>query len=368
LEAPHPSPLVRDHGPDDLQLTKTRGKKMPNNRDGHKDWHPWSFDYSVSDSEGLSILNGRFHGLGIFGKLSLPVIRVKYLKDGGVGGASRQTEGSVLGGILGGIFGGPAGVAPGAGIGHAIAGSGTGPFADQITWNKGKLSTDHGLQRISNRNNEYVGLLEYMAGRTRWLEISIYARIGAYHLAQQWHLSETGQIEPRLWSKGLTINMDHTHHAYWRLDFDIDGSNHNRVYLHDDRGWSSYLRETNDVKHPDLHSSWFVRNERTGRGAWIMPHVIDRDHPEGDGHPDGFSGIDMGVRLFHANEETHPWPFGTNGLGFLNNEAVADADVVFWYVAHMFHRAAEGGDHWHNCGPTIQVHTDASGLPSRVGT
>lgn len=309
---------------------------VPNTRDGHINWDPWTFDYSVSDSEGLSLLNGRFRGLGVFGKFSLPVMRVKYRHDGGWHDWKR------------------------------VFGLGAGPYADQIRWN---LGGSHGLQRIANRNNEYVGLLSYMVGQTRWLEISVYARIGAYHIAQQWHLSETGTILPRVWSKGLTINMDHTHHPYWRLDFDIDGTDHNRVYIHDERGWFQYLREANDIKHPDRHTAWFVRNERTGRGAWILPHALDHEHPQGDGNPDGFSGIDMGVRLYHPNEERNPWPFGVNGLGFLNNEAVADADIVFWYIAHMFHRAAEGGDHWHSCGPTIQVHTQPSdGLPDRVGT
>lgn len=340
---------------------------MPNDRTGHIPWGPWTFDYSVSDSEGLSLLNGSYKGRSVIGKFSLPVIRVKYLVDGGPAGVSRGTEGSVvggvLGGILGGIFGGPAGAAAGAALGAAaggaVAGSGAGPFADQIHWH---LGGDHGLQKISNRNNEYVGVTEYTRERTKWLEISVYSRIGAYHIAQQWHLSETGTIQPRIWSKGLHINMDHTHHPYWRLDFDIDGPDHNRVYLTDDtKRWWYYPKEANDVKvrvsftslfPPRLDIStgriWYVHNEKTGRGAWITPG------PD-DGHPDGFSGIDMAVRLFHTSEETNPWQFGTNGLGFLNNEDVGDSDVVLWYVAHMFHRASEGGDHWHSCGPTIQL-------------
>src|SRR5690349_5770336 len=115
---------------------------MPNTRTGHRNWTNWSFDYSVSDSEGLSLLNCDFKGRRMIGKFSLPVIRVKYLHDGG------SHDG------------------------------GAGPYADQIRW---KLGGSHGLQRITNRNDEYVGLNSYWNGNVHWLEISVYARIGAYH-------------------------------------------------------------------------------------------------------------------------------------------------------------------------------------------
>lgn len=288
---------------------------MPNTRTGHINWANWSFDYSVSDSEGLSLLNGAWKGGRIIGKFSMPVIRVKYRRDGGWHDWRR------------------------------VLGLGAGPYADQIRW---VLGGSHGLQKISNRNNEYVGVTSYSSAGVRWLEISVYARIGAYHIAQQWHLSETGVILPRVWSKGLTINMDHIHHPYWRLDFDIDGTASNTVYFQENRGWFFYPREANDVKDSPRHKRWFVRNDITRKGAWIVPGP-------NDGQADGFSGIDMGVRLFHPSEEANPWPFGTGGLGFLNGEGVAQADIVFWYVAHLHHHASEGGDAWHWAGPTIAI-------------
>jgi hypothetical protein len=135
-----------------------------------------------------------------------------------------------------------------------------------------------------------------------------------------------------------------------RLDFDIDEAVNNRVYLRDNNSWRFYPKEANDLKNPATNRVWFVRNERTGHGAWIMPT------PD-DGQADRFSGIDIGVRLYHAgSEEDHPWQFGTNGLGFLNGEYVRNSDIVFWYISHMFHRAREGGDHWHSTGPNIQIH------------
>ena len=51
-------------------------------RNGHLQWEKWCFDYLVSHTEGLALLNGYHDGRKVFKKLSLPVIRVKYVKDG----------------------------------------------------------------------------------------------------------------------------------------------------------------------------------------------------------------------------------------------------------------------------------------------
>ncbi len=343
---------------------------MPDSQSGHVNWGNghWDFDYSVSDSEGLSLLNGSFRGFRIIGKFSMPVIRVKYQTDGGWHDWRRPF------------------------------GWGAGPYADQLRW---KLGGTHGLQRISNRGNEYVAIYEFLVNGVRWLEMAIYARIGAYHIYQTWYLSEEGALQPHVWSKGLTINMDHDHHPYWRLDFDIDGPDHNRVWRFDaDRGWRFYPREANDAKETTItlpnpphqcdkirervadlrdqiqgatgsllhglagkltqalnelarcegrvatQTNWYVRNERTFNGAWVVPGE--------DGAPDGFSGIDMAVRLYRPDQDVG-WPFGVNGIGFSKGEPVDDNDIVFWYVAHMHHHAAEGGDAWHGAGPTIWV-------------
>lgn len=326
---------------------------MPNTKTGHIHWGSWDFDYDVSGFEGLTLLNGTYRGRTAIGKFSMPAMRVKYLVDGGPLDWRRAL------------------------------GKGAGPYADRIRW---KLDGDYGLQRIRNRNDEYVGFSTYILEGTQWISLSVYARIGAYHISQQWHLSEDGWILPRVWSKGLTINMDHWHHPYWRLDFDIDGPDSNSVYVHNSGSWTEYRREVNDTKDPDPRSDtyWYIRNGKTGQGAWVIP---GRD----DGHADEFSRLDVGVRRFVDREETAPWAyapglqpgiswfggipglgvpipvirhnwdwqFDTGELGFLNDEDVSNTDVVLWYVAHMYHHAHEGDDHWGGAGPYIKLDFDA---------
>jgi hypothetical protein len=180
---------------------------MPDTKTGHIHWGSWDFDYDVSGFEGLSLLNGTYRGRTAIGKFSMPSIRVRYLVDGGPLDWRRPL------------------------------GKGAGPYADRLRW---KLGGKYGLQRISSRGNEYVGLHTYVFAGAQWLEICIYGRIGAYHIARQWHLSEDGWVAPRVWSKGLTINMGHWHHPYWRLGFDIGGASPNRVFVRRSGGWSHY--------------------------------------------------------------------------------------------------------------------------------
>jgi hypothetical protein len=327
---------------------------VPNDPQGHIDWTTWRFDYSVPDSDGLALLNGWYQNHHIFVKLSMPVIRVKYDKDGGPGDLRREQgaiEGGVGGAAVGWLFGGPLGAlavgAVGAGAGHeVIGGTGAGPYADRISWNLDPGGS-HGLQRIAGRgNNEFILLCEHVWGGIRWLEIGVYCRIGAYHIYQAWLLSEQGELLPRVFSKGLTINMDHTHHPYWRFHFGVDGRSHNRLWLVTvtDR-WGYYPHECNIVRDPVWADRHLVRNEHTGRGVWIIggPH---------DGQPDAFSRLDLALRRYRPEQDVG-WPFGKDGLQFGYGEAAADDDIVVWYVAHMRHHAAQGGDTFHDCGPKL---------------
>ena len=290
---------------------------MPNVQTGHKDWLNWSFDWDVPDSEGLTLRDGFFKGVQVFYKFSLPVIRVKYLRDEG---------------LL-----------------SDLAGGGAGPFADQISW---KLGGDHGLQKAPENNKEYIGLIEHDFGVLGlWLKVAVYARIGAYHIKQEWWLSERGVILPRVWSKGLFINLNHTHHPYWRLDFDVDGHGNNRVYVKDNETWHVYNSESNDRKQNYGKPQWYVENTQSQKGVWIIPGLSD-------GHPDEFSQNDVAIRLYHESEEQNPWRWGTHGLGLLHPKAeplTDSSDIVFWYIAHLFHDASDKGNVFHSAGPAISV-------------
>ena len=47
----------------------------------HLDWGRWSLDYEVKDSTGLALRNVTYAGEQVLAKASMPVVRVKYVKE-----------------------------------------------------------------------------------------------------------------------------------------------------------------------------------------------------------------------------------------------------------------------------------------------
>jgi hypothetical protein len=180
--------------------------------------------------------------------------------------------------------------------------------------------------------------------------IGTYYIISAYHLFQSWTFYENGVIEPRLYSKGLVFPYDHTHHIYWRLDFDIDGHSDNQLLEYNQHvGWSVIPIETWSLKSTEVDRQWQVRNRRTERGYVLRPGPYD-------GFADGFSRRDIWHLRYHDAENKN----GRQGTAwndeldpYLNDEGIDGADVVWWYAAHVFHNAREPRDEWHWGGPVL---------------
>jgi hypothetical protein len=304
---------------------------MTEPRNGHVDWDPWRFDYGVYGKQGLSLVNGLFRGHQVFRKISLPVIRVKYEHDGWFSGY--------------GLF--------------------CGPFNDQIQWDPYTfgdvlqdigsigLYADHHLVRLSDCGDRYICIREPGPDR-QWLELGVYARIGAYHIYQAYYLSRQGAIVPRVWSKGLSCNDDHRHHPYWRFAFALDNPATQRAAVVHDGGVSIYRSEGRDLGSRYANPRWVVENVRSGSRAAILPWS-DAIVPAAENGPaDGFSNLDVYVRKFRASED-RDWPHDEReDLSFALNETLSDEeDLVLWYVGHLSHQAAAGGDHWHSVGPTV---------------
>lgn len=277
------------------------------------DWGKWNLQLEMKDAAGLAIKNVSYEGELVLAKASLPVIRVKYVREWpawhpfswfGVGRSSGRC----------------------------------GPFEDRIS--PQNLSKNNNCQgnKLCTRTHTIDGV--------QWLETGVFAKIGQYHLYQAWYLSEDGRLYPSVQSWNLSCNTDHDHHAYWRLDFDIGGPDRDQVFVWDkdvaeDKGWGigwkKYLTEGDDKK-PAQDSQdrvWFVRDYDTGHGVWIIPGPHD-------GQSGKFSDRDISIRQYYPDEDSG-WPFGAWGdLDFLGKENIQETNSVFWYIAHLPHKAAEG--------------------------
>ncbi len=269
----------------------------------------WQFNWSLADSpdaEGIVISQARYRGHQVFHKASLPSLRVQY--DGPCG-----------------------------------------PFKDPLNYNNAHTTVGCPTTRVCTRS--------YVSNGFRGLEVQSYHTIGAYKLTHRWVFWEHGPVSPVLYSAGLQCNFNHRHHAYWRFDFDIDGSSSDLVLEYNagspnigwGPGWTPLTSEQSRVKLAATNRSWAVLDRSSNRGYHIIPGP-------NDGLADAFSTRDLWVLRYQGSEDLH----GRQGSAFsdaldpyLNNEDVNGQDVVVWYVGHLFHTAHAGGDEWHYVGPTL---------------
>lgn len=284
-------------------------------RSGSTTWGPWSFTWNVGNKkEGLEITNVHFNDVKVIHKASLPVIRVKYIKDGG------------------------------------IFSSGCGPYADRMKWGN-MVQTSCQNEKICQR---------------QWgndlLELGAFSVIGGYDLYHAWYFTKSGRLESRLWSKGWSCELTHRHHAYWRIDFDIRTTS-NEIYrfqksspsvsFPDD--WTEYERETNEAQTPGTADiGWWIADSASRDYVIVRPLSTEAF--------DNFSNKDVAVRRYHGDED-EGWAFGAWGhLGYLNNEYLWTADNVFWWVGHLSHTWIDGVDEegveWHSVGPKVYVGWD----------
>jgi hypothetical protein len=313
---------------------------MSESSSGHLKWGDWALDYGVFGQEGLSLVDGYFRGQRMFNKLSLPVIRVKYVIDEYAGGIS------------------------------AVLGYGCGPYNDQITWdtedfgeNLNPISGPHHLvEVVCPGGDRYICTEEIIIGGVPHVRLSVYARIGAYHIAQTWKLNNDGWVMPRVSSKGLSCNVDHWHHPYWRFDFALGAPEVHRAAVHT---WNG-AKLADITQEGVIHNSWFGRaieyritstqppdigDIRTPAEAGIRPPIPDS--AAGIVGPTAFSNLDGYVRKYRPEEDRN-WPHKPEDeISFGLHEPCVDTDIVFWSVCHLSHHEAEGDDHWHTVGPNI---------------
>jgi hypothetical protein len=293
----------------------------------HMDWRNWSFDYGVPGTSGLELIHVRRNGKSVLARASLGSMRVDYEP-----GSCHDS-----------------------------------PFADLISYDKllpyEWWRVDWGRSYWSVQHNwcgDKECIRQFNVDGVEWLELGVLGTEGNYLIYQAWYLSSDGRIMARVYSKGVQCNnATHKHHPYWRFDFDVGQRDHNTVYEYNEpKGpiiysctdgrcgggkLTPYSVERDAVKDITTNRMWFVKDNLTGDGVWLVPgHVNGRD----DGESDAFSNRDVSARAYHEDEEKGPWPTHHDGEYELeyygrsegsSPEPILDSDVVLWYSAHFKH-------------------------------
>ena len=193
------------------------------------------------------------------------------------------------------------------------------------------------------------------------LVITSQLQAGWHRYVSQWRLHADGTLLPRLGFAAVRnprTGQPHTHHAYWRLDFDIVDPNSNQVQEHNEPNlpgqlapWHTIRWEVSRPRDPAHGREWRVRTIRTPHGYAIVPGPHD-------GHADGFGAGDFWVLAHHPDELDDGEGFTTDPARaraaldrLVSGELVEREDVVVWYAIHVPGGTAQAE---HRIGPNLE--------------
>jgi Cu2+-containing amine oxidase len=171
---------------------------------------------------------------------------------------------------------------------------------------------------------------------------------GWYRYTMKWALFADGRIDGWFGFSAVThncVNFDHTHHNYWRLDFDIDGAADDAILIGPppDVPLPPGPLVVQGAEAARAHSpalTWMVKDMATGRGYRLLPgptEVVDE-----------FSVADVWLMRYNANEITDAGQSGPACAikfnNFVNQQALEEEDVVMWVRGGAFHAAGDLDD------------------------
>ena len=291
---------------------------------GHRqiDWpevHPvWSMcavrpsQSSGIDGSGLEIYNVRYKGKLVFKRAHAPILNVLYQTGCGCFRDWSDQERAFY-------INTPA-TAPG--------------FAE--TQKVRTVCENHGTDIGS-----FNGVAVQTKDETNELELTTQLQAGWYRYVMRWHFFADGRIKAWFGFAAVSancINFDHTHHNYWRLDFDIDGPANDYIDVVQTPGGNptSIPTEMMTMYGADY---WVVRDGTTGRGYKIIPGQTVA--------PGSFGVGDLWALRYNASQIDDGSPSCQIQINpFINGESLLGQDLVVIAREGDFH---EGGDFDH-CG------------------
>ena len=130
--------------------------------------------------------------------------------------------------------------------------------------------------------------------------------------------------------------LPHYHDVYWRLDFDLDGSENDAIEELNNGVWTTFKTETERLHSPSTGREWRVRDKVTGTAYELVP-------PGDADIADAWGVADLWALRFRSTEiDDGGATGGANGDQahldrYVNGEAVDGQDVALWYRTGFRH-------------------------------
>ena len=324
-------------------------------------------DSSGPAGSGLELTDVRYKGTLILGRAHIPLLNVKYAPNvNACGGANLCYRDWLFSERV--FQCSPCQDASGAAV------SGSSPSAVQCTGTITPATTV--CQHPGTDAGSFTGVAVEDFGTS--LRLTSQCAAGWYRYIPVWEFFADGTIQARFDATSVDatcVANTHEHHAYWRLDFDVNGSAGNFVdELLPGGGTQRVTTERNFIDTSPARSRWRI-------GSVGSPFAVEVARNAGDGAagdanlsvPNDFPIADGWLLAYDANEITDSMPVDGCGAGlnaFDTNQPVEGADIVLWVRAGALHQGEAGGmaQDCSMIGPTIKVVSTTPPPPQAFNT
>ena len=204
----------------------------------------------------------------------------------------------------------------------------------------------------------FLGVAVYVQGQEVVLVSEMQA--GWYRYVSEWRLHADGTIRPRFGfdaTASSCVCIQHHHHVYWRLDFDIQSPGNNVITEFNDppivagSNWHTKSYEIMRLRDPSHNRRWRVTHSPSGRAYEIVPGAGD-----GTAAGDPYARGDLWFLRYRSTEIDDAPIVGTEiQIDKYRNppEPIVNQDVVVWYAGHFTH-APLGPHVSHIVGPELR--------------
>ena len=245
--------------------------------------------------------------------------------------------------------------------------------------------TTTGVQTVCDHPGTDAGSWTGVAAEDKGthLKLTQQATAGWYRYIPVWEFYLNGTMRAGMDFAATTsscVQSTHHHHAYWRMDFDVEGPLNDFVdyYYHDpaSSSWGTATRILTETHWIDSNGGGALPT--AGRSHWrlgsvgspmkvdVIRQAVDETATLDDAYDDGITGdfptFDGALLAYDANQMTDTASQGLSDCpiqlsSYDNDTDVDDADVVLWVHSGVRH-VAEGTSTSHSCfssGPKIKV-------------
>jgi hypothetical protein len=177
-------------------------------------------------------------------------------------------------------------------------------------------------------------------------EVTLVSELNAgwYRYISKWIFHDDGIISPRF-GFGATTNSCvcriHTHHVYWRFDFDL-GTAANNYVAEKIQGVLKAVDLESMRPRLSLDQQWVVNNSVTGEACIIKSGLRD-------GNYDKYGVGDIWILRNHfpneIDDSSQPGGSEAKLNPFINGESTLNQDIVVWYAVHWAHNNFDAPSH-----------------------